>query len=92
LRIERCVFGVGLKVWEVAARETQASVMVVPKLKKESGYEYISNHQGAKETRKEGEYESASHKHGESGKDEAHIEDGVLYQPLGELATFDIPI
>jgi hypothetical protein len=34
-------------------------------------------------TEEEGEYEYVSYKQGaESGKDEAQVEDGVLYQPL----------
>jgi hypothetical protein len=40
----------------------------------------------------EGEYENAAYKHGESGKEEAHLEDGVLYQPLGESTTFNFLI
>lgn len=32
----------------------------------------------------EGEYEYASYNSGQNGKEEAHVEEGLLYQPLGE--------
>jgi RHS repeat-associated protein len=44
------------------------------------------------EWEEEGGEEDASYNHSGSGKEEAHIEDAVLYQPLREPTTFDIPI
>ena len=36
------------------------------------------------EWEEEEEYENAAYRHGESGKEEGHLENGVLYQPLTE--------